>query len=185
MMELKPADVIMSRGRGIFSESIRIATREQGEKRSIVNHVGIIESGGTLKSATVIESLASGTQRTSLSRYAKASGDFVTIWRLTSLTDQERGMIVRKAQTYIGKRYGWGMIAASALDWIIGSRWHFRGMIKPQEQIVCSSVVGMSYAEIGYSFLPAHKERADTISPDDIWDKIAGDLTKWLPVGVI
>lgn len=55
--ELLPGDVFMTRGQGFVSRAIRIFTRTIGEKRTRVNHVGIIVSAGILKTSKEVEAL--------------------------------------------------------------------------------------------------------------------------------
>ena len=54
---LKKGDVFLTRGDGFISRAIRFFTREIGEKRTKVNHVGLVVQGGKLKNAIVVEAL--------------------------------------------------------------------------------------------------------------------------------
>jgi hypothetical protein len=46
-VRLEPGDIFFTRGSGLLSRAIRVCTRSFGEKRSKVNHVGVVvEAGG-------------------------------------------------------------------------------------------------------------------------------------------
>jgi len=50
---LKPGDIFFTRGPGLFSRAIRFFTRSIGEKRSKVNHVGVVVEEGGIQTAVV------------------------------------------------------------------------------------------------------------------------------------
>lgn len=54
---LKPGDVFLTRGTGLLSGLIRVCTQSFGEKRSKVNHVGVVVQEGDVRNAVVVEAL--------------------------------------------------------------------------------------------------------------------------------
>lgn len=181
-MILKPGDVILTRGQTLIAQAILLGETEPGESKTIVNHAGIISVGGTAQQARVIESLARGTVERPLSAYRRADADSVAIYRLQPLTDDQASAIVAVARRYVGRPYGWLRILADAGDWILGSRWFFRGMVPARVAPVCSGVVACAYNAIGYRF---HDIDPAMVQPDDIWDCITTQVPPWVPVGHI
>ncbi|MCK5213048.1 MAG: hypothetical protein KAQ74_03915, partial [Dehalococcoidia bacterium] len=56
--QLKPGDVFLTRSTGLLGKLIRVCTRSFGEKRSKVNHVGIVVEAGGIQEAVVVEALS-------------------------------------------------------------------------------------------------------------------------------
>ena len=54
---LEPGDVFLTRGRSLLSLAVRVFTRKFGEKRTVVNHVGLVVEGGTMRTTKVVEAL--------------------------------------------------------------------------------------------------------------------------------
>jgi hypothetical protein len=181
-MNLLEGDLMLARGMGLSSALIRVGTREPGEAPSIVNHSGVIVVGGPVNRARLAESLPQGTVDRPLRDYRRAGADSVVIYRLQTLTDAQRAAVAAAARSYVGKRYGWLQVLADAGDWLLGSRWFFRGMLPADRNPVCSAVVALSYAVVGYRFraLPP-----TDITPDDIWDDVTCSVPPWMPVGVV
>lgn len=182
-MILAPGDVVLTRGMSVPAKLIRVGTKEPAERqKSRVNHAGIIVCGGGVNKARIVESLDSGTVERPLSAYRTVEADSATVYRLQPITDDQRAAVAHIARSYVGRDYGWAMVAAHAADWLIGSRWFFRGMIPASANPVCSGVVAIAYAAIGYRFraIPPH-----TVQPDDIWDDVTNNVPPWLPMGVL
>ena len=55
---LKPGDVFLTRGNAFISKAIRFFTCGIGEKRTRVNHVGLVVEEGDVKTAVVVEALS-------------------------------------------------------------------------------------------------------------------------------
>ena len=54
-VRLERGDIYLTRGKGLFAWLIRICTSKIGEKRSKVNHVGIVVEAGGMKEAVAVE----------------------------------------------------------------------------------------------------------------------------------
>ena len=55
---LESGDIFLTRGCGFISKAIRYITRSIGEKRTKVNHVGLVVQRGNIKTAIGVEALS-------------------------------------------------------------------------------------------------------------------------------
>jgi hypothetical protein len=115
---LSPPDIFFTRGRGLISAAIRFFTRRIGEKRSKVNHVGLIVEGGPITEAIAVEALSTVKRHGLFERYGRKRDD-VAIYRPTNLSEAEIQKIVKAAESYVGRKYGWFMLAAHFADWLL------------------------------------------------------------------
>lgn len=167
-IELKPADIFLTRGKGFIYSGIRFFTREIGESRTEVNHVGVVVEEGTLKTATVVEALSRVKRHSLGKRYGPPRTDSVAIYRAKNLTPEEINTIVNAAEDYVGYKYGYPKVLAHVLDWFLLGAYVFRRMATMDKYPVCSWVVA-------FSFLKADKHfdvEPGAATPDDIWDFI-------------
>jgi len=63
---LESGDIFLTRGCGFISKAIRFFTRSIGEKRTKVNHVGLVVQRGEVKTVIVVEALCKGVMRHTL-----------------------------------------------------------------------------------------------------------------------
>lgn len=173
-IRLEPCDIFLTKGTSFVSKAIRFLTTRFGEKRSQVNHVGIIVDGGTLHSAIAVEAL-SKVRMHALRRYAKKRKTGVAIYRPTNLTDEEKEAIVAKAKTYVDAPYGYLKIVAHLLDWGLQGAYVFRRVTKDDSYPICSWVVAHAYKAAGKSF----GVEAWAANPDHIWDFVHNETDKY------
>ena len=147
------------------SRAIRFFTRRFGESRTKVNHVGIIVEGGTLHSAIAVEALTE-VKRHALGRYAKRPGTEVAVYRPTGLTPDQIATIVAKAESYVGRDYGWVKIATHLADWALLGAYVFRRLTDDDRYPICSWVVAHAFGAADKHF----DVEPGAASPDDIWD---------------
>lgn len=151
-MKLQPGDIIIVRGRGLFSRLIRWASR--GHERVRATHVALAVS-----EATVVEALPGG-----VVERAYRSGD---VYRPLTLTQYERRRIADHARRYVGRPYGWGKIVLHALG---------LGRFATLDRYpICSWIVASAYASEGYTFGVSHRGA----TPDDIEDFVAARPDKY------
>lgn len=162
---LLPCDVFLTKGWGPISRAIRFFTRHVGEKRTMVNHVGIIVEPGSLNSAIAVEALTT-VKRHPLGRYAKQPSTAVAVYRPINLTDEEAAAIVAKAESYVGRSYGWPKIATHLADWALLGAYVFRRLTDDDRYPICSWVVAHAFAAAGKTF----DVEPGAANPDDIWD---------------
>lgn len=161
---LIPGDVFFTQGTSWFSRAIRFFTRLPGEPPTLVNHVGVIVSSGY--APWEVEALSRVRRRQLRVAYGGKRMN-VAIYRMDmSRTSQEK--IMRKADSYVGRKYGYGKIVAHFLDWCIGGQYFFRRLAQMDNYPICSWVVAYAYQEAGFSF----GLDPSSASPDDIWDYV-------------
>lgn len=165
-VQLVPGDVFMTRGQGLFSRLIRFGTRRFGERRTKVNHVGLIVVGGTIDEAIAVEALST-VKRHGFARYRGTSTD-IAVYRPSDLTDEELQTIVAAAEGYVGRKYGYLKIAGHFLDWMLQGAYVFRRLTNNDDYPICSWVVAHAFLKAGKDF----GVEAGAASPDDISDFI-------------
>lgn len=169
-MTLKPGDIFFTHGEAGISKAIRWFSRSPGEPPTKANHVGIVVVGGRLSDAVVVEALSSVKRWTLLDNYA-GKKDTVSIWRPINLKKNEREKIVKKAESYVGRRYGWGKIALHAFGL---QRW-----AKLDKWPICSYLVGVAYGAADKHFGSIDNNELD---PDDILDFCESHRDKYTEV---
>jgi cell wall-associated NlpC family hydrolase len=163
---LQPGDVFLTRGTSLFSRLIRVCTRSLGERRSKVNHVGVVVEGGGIPDAVVVEALIKVREHKLWKQYGPPKKDHVAVYRATNLTPEDVAVIVAEAVEQVGRPYGFGKIIAHFLDWLLTGAYFFRRLTSSGNYPICSWLVAHAYAEAGYTF-GTDPGAAD---PDDIWD---------------
>jgi hypothetical protein len=174
MERYKSGDIVLTQGTGLISKLIRKFTRDKYESITKVNHVGIVVEGGDDKDVVIVEALTGVKKHTMWSQYA-LTGDKVAIYRSLDLSEKERNAIVNKAEMYVGRQYGYFKIVAHLFDWALGGRYVFRRIAAMDNYPICSWVVAQSYATVGKNF----GVEAGAASPDDIWDHIQKNKSKY------
>ena len=160
MVTLEPGDIVLTRGSAFFSRLIRKLTRSEGEAPTIVNHSGIM-----VTSEDVVESLSRTLNRKFWDVYPEKNKVYVV--RKLALSEEHREIVIKKALSYVGAKYGWLKILAHGLDRLVfRNRYVVRRLAFMDNYPICSWVVAYAYFEVGLSF-GVHPNEA---SPDDIWD---------------
>lgn len=150
-------DVVLFRSSGLIAKLIRWVTRDKGEPKTIVSHVGIMVS-----ETEIVESKTK-TVKHAFTPPAKNCW----VYRKSDLTEEQRGIIVAKALEYVGDSYGWLKILAHAADHLLfRDRYVMRRLCRLDRYPICSWLVAYAYAKIGYQF----KVPPWAATPDDIWD---------------
>jgi len=162
---LEPGDVVLTRSRGIVGWFIRLFTRHIGESRTKASHTGIIVAAGSLQTAVIVEALSTVQRHRLWDRYASRSHE-VAVYRPLNLSEAETAAIVAKAETYVGRKYGYLKIFAHWLDWLLQGAYVFRRLANQDRYPICSWVVAHAFGAAGKDFGVA----AGAATPDDIWD---------------
>lgn len=163
---LQPGDIFLTRGTSLVSRLIRLCTRHVGESRTKVNHVGLVVEGGPLDSALVVEALGLVSRHRLWERYALRRRTAVAVYRPIGLEPEAIERIVRRAESYVGREYGYAMILAHLADWLLLGSYVFRRLAGSDAYPICSWVVAHAFAAGGQGFGVEPGEA----SPDDIWD---------------
>jgi hypothetical protein len=174
---LAPGDVVLTRSGGIVGWAIRLFTRRIGESRTKASHTGIIVEGGPLDRAVVVEALATVKRHRLWERYGRGSHE-VAVFRPLNLTDADLAKVVAKADTYVGRRYGYLKILAHWLDWLLQGAYVFRRLARQDRYPICSWVVAHAFAAAGKHF----GVEPGAATPDDIWDFVTGHPDRYREV---
>ncbi|MBA7517704.1 hypothetical protein ES705_09758 [subsurface metagenome] len=184
---LEAGDIFLTRGSSFISRAIRFFTRSIGEKRTKVNHVGLVVQRGKFKTAIAVEALCKVMCHKLWTQYGPPRKDCVAVYRATNLTAEQVKDIVVEAEKQVGKKYGFLMIAAHFKDWLLGRMvgwlfgWQFsdvyllRRFISGNKYPICSWVVADAFAEVGKDF----GVKVGMATPDDIWDFIQNNPDKY------
>lgn len=164
MAELQAGDVVLVRGISLVDRLIRWVIRKPGEPPTVINHVGVM-----VDSSTVVESLSRTVARDFNEAYPPKKGCKVYVTRLKSVTEHQKAAVAKKAEEYVGRKYGWLKILAHALDDLVfRDRYVVRRLLFMDNYPICSWLVAHAYQAAGLSFgVPA-----DEADPDQIWDWI-------------
>ncbi len=176
-LELEPCDIFLTKGDSFVSKAIRFFSRSFGEKRTEVNHVGIIVESGSVHSAIAVEAL-SKVKRHPLGRYGNKPKTEVAVFRPINLTDEEKAAVVAKAESYVDRPYGWPKIVTHLLDWGLNGAYVFRRLTNKDDYPICSWVVAFAYLAAGKDF----GVKAGAANPDDIWDFVRRNPDKYVQV---
>jgi hypothetical protein len=174
---LLPGDVVLTRSGGIVGCFIRLFTRHIGESRTKASHTGIIVEAGPLQAAVIIEALSTVQRHRLWERYASGAHE-VAVFRPINLTDAEIAAIVAKAETYVGRKYGYLKIFAHWLDWLLQGAYVFRRLANQDRYPICSWVVAHAFGAAGKDFgvVPG------AATPDDIWDFVTTNPDRYREV---
>lgn len=167
---LAPGDVVLTRSGGIVGWAIRLFTRSIGESRTKASHTGIIVEGGPLDGAIIVEALSKVKRHRLWDRYAGRNHE-VAVFRPLNLTPGELTKVIAKAETYVGRRYGYLKILAHWLDWVLQGAYVFRRLAAQDRYPICSWVVAYAFAEADKHF----DVEPGAATPDDIWDFVTGN----------
>jgi len=163
---LRPGDIFFTRGPGLFSRAIRFFTRSIGEKRSRVNHLGVVAEEGSIRTAVVVEALIRVRKHCLWKRYGRSKKQQIAVYRAKNLGPQQVKIIVSEANDEVGRWYGFGKIIAHFLDWFLNGVNFFRRLETDPRYPICSSLVAQCYSKAGKHFGVAD----GAANPDDIWD---------------
>ena len=171
---LYPGDIFLTRGTNLMSRLIRRFTRNHGESRTMVNHVGLVVSHGGTASSEIVEALTT-VRRRRFSVYRNKPRHDVAVYRPTNLTTLESLHVSEHADNYVGRKYGYIKIVAHFLDWCLAGRYFFRRFAFMDNYPICSWVVAQAFAKEGYTF----GVDPGAASPDDIWDFVTNNPDKY------
>ncbi len=175
---LEPGDVFLTRGHSFVSRAIRYFTRAAGEKRTKVNHVGVVVEAGEIKTAIVVEALSRVTRHRLWEQYGPPKKDGVAVYRATNLTPEEVEIIVATAERQVGKKYGYLKIAAHFLDWLLQGVYFFRRLVPDGKYPICSWLVAHAFSKAGKHF----GVEPGAAAPDDIMDFIELNPDKYTQI---
>ena len=167
-ISIKPGDVFFTRGHSFLAKAIRFFTRSIGEKRTKVNHVGVVVEKGTMQTSIVVEALSKVYRHKLWEQYGPPSKCSVAIYRPLNINKEEINIIVTEALEQVGKKYGYFKILAHLLDWFLLGAYFFRRLTKNGNYPICSWLVAHAFSKVDKHF----GVKPSAAQPDDIWDFI-------------
>jgi pheromone shutdown protein TraB len=147
-----------------------------GEKRTRVNHVGLVVRDGEESSVVVVEALSKVKRHRLRDQYGPPRTDAVAVYRAANLTSEEARTVVATAERQVGKKYGYLKIAAHFLDWLLLGVYAFRRLVPEGKYPICSWLVAYSFSKVGKHF----GVDPGAATPDDIWDFIEGNPDRYV-----
>jgi hypothetical protein len=180
---LQPGDVMLTRSRGIVGWAIRTFTRRFGESRTKATHTGIVVESGPIQTAVIVEALSMVRRHRLWDRYAGGTSE-VAVFRPLNLSEEQIRAVVLKAESYVGRRYGYLKLIAHWADWLLQGAYVFRRLTTQDDYPICSWVVAYAFAEVGKHF----DVEPGAASPDDIWDFVTTHpeyYAEVLPLGLL
>ena len=167
-IKLKEGDIFFTKGTGFLSKAIRFCTRSIGEKRTKVNHVGIVVEEGYVSTTVVVEALDRVMCHRLWYQYGPPDKNMIMVYRPINLTKEEITTVINAAKNQVGKKYGYIKIVAHLLDWSLFGAYAFRRLVPGKKYPICSWVVAYAFSVICRNF-GVTKEMA---TPDDILDYV-------------
>ena len=181
-----PGDVILFAGRGdLYSRVSRWIMRSPDEGPTYAVHTAqFIDAGRYIEIDMVGKVRATrDILKKRLARDLWTRRGF-EVWRLESLTPDERDAVTRQALTYVGAKFGMGKFFTHLLDGLInkltpGEVFFFRRLNHDTRYPICSWITAFSYDRaLRYRF-GVPPECAD---PDQIADWVNGRPQEWARV---
>jgi hypothetical protein len=164
-MILEPCDTFFTRSKTWLGWLIRACTRAPGEARTWAQHVGMIVEAGEGLDAIAVEALTTVERHPLRDEYGDGKTE-LAIYRPLNLTQEEKALILKRAESYVGRRYGYLKIGLHFLDWCCGGIVLFRRLGTVDRFPICSYLVAHCFQAAGKTF----GIKADAASPDDMLD---------------
>jgi hypothetical protein len=162
MQTLQAADIVLTANDKFLGKAIRFFTRSIGEPPSKVNHVGIM-----VNDIDIVEALAKTVKRSVRGAYGDGK-QWIAVYRPRDLSSPRAALVAAKAESYVGRTYGYLKIVAHTLDWFCGGAYIFRRAACMENYPMCSWLAEHAEAAGGVLFdVPL-----GAASPDDIWDSV-------------
>lgn len=181
-----PGDIILFAGRGdLYSRLSRWIMRSPGEGPTYAVHTAqFIDAGRYIEIDMVGKVRATrDILKKRLARDLWTRRGF-EVWRLESLTTDERDRVTRQALTYVGAKFGMGKFFTHLLDGLInklapGEVFFFRRLNHDTRYPICSWITAFSYDRALHYRFGVPPECAD---PDQIADWVNGRPHEWARV---
>jgi hypothetical protein len=173
-IKLQAGDIFLTRSYSFLAKAIRFFSRTIGESRTKVNHVGVVVAGGTKDDAMVVEALRRVRKGTLVGGYGNTKIE-VAIYRPLNLTTEEKRQIIEKADTYVGRKYGYVKILTHWVDWVLQGAYVARRLTKLDRYPICSFLVARSFGAANKFF----GVKPGEATPDDIWDFVTEEKEKY------
>jgi hypothetical protein len=122
---LERGDLVLTRSLGLVGWAICTFTRHFGESRTKATHTGIVVEGGPLETTVIVGALTTVKRHRLWDRYATRNSE-VAVFRPLNLTDEQITAVIIKAESYVGRKYGYAKLLAHWADWVLQGAYVFR-----------------------------------------------------------
>lgn len=161
---LEVGDVLHFQGRGWLSGAVRFFSRGRKERASWASHSAMVLRVG--EEIEIIEALWKTVIRP-ITAYKEKKSRLLVCRKPGGIDEEQKQRMVKKAEYYEGKLYGFWEIAFHALDRLVNNAYFFRRLIKDDDYPICSWLVAYVYDRVlGYRFGTS----PNAAQPDDILD---------------
>ena len=187
-MKAKRGDIFFTRGSGLLSRLIQVATTEPKEAKTWANHTGGFVASGfvvpmfdyDVPPARAIEALGKVEKNEWFHRHEKETGYQVAVFRHRTATPE---MIARRClylERHVGDSYGWWKLGFHLADRLVfRNRKVFSRLLHKDDRPICSYLEAKSWGNIGIDF-GMSPESAD---PDEMMDWCQAHPETWEWVG--
>ena len=141
---LRPCDILFVRGSSWYSRAVLWASREPGEQPSMISHVGLVDTPGTLATAEILEAVLR-VRRGTIGEFYRGKPSLLTVARPFTLSERQRKVILEKSRSMEGRAYGYGKLFLHLLDSLLGHAYLFRRLARSRMPI-CSWHLASSFA---------------------------------------
>lgn len=167
-MDFKPADIILTRGRGPLSKAILYVLRLFQDDPVNFNHVLMVCEGNLGIEAD------KKIQYVDLNKtFQKAAG--YKIIRRIDLTDKQREKIVKKAELCLGQKYGYRRLFRQLLDQLFHTNWFTKNL--KSKKYICSGLIAWAFYVVCKIKFNGISWRS--VEPDDIEDEVENESGSW------
>lgn len=161
---LKTGDVIHVQSQGLLSRLIRWFSRGWGEKKTWASHSALVLT--VAEDIEIIEALTRVTRRP-ISAYAKKKSKLLVSRIPGGLDSEQKVQVIRKAEDYHGRVYGFIKLLPHALDRLFDNKYVFRRLLWIDDYPICSWLVAYVYDRLlKYQF----GTPPNAAQPDDLLD---------------
>ena len=161
---LQTGDVIHVQSRGIISKLVRFFSRANDEEKSWASHSAMVLRAG--ENIEIIEALWTTVIRP-ITAYKGGTAKLLISRRPEEINEEQKQKMIKKAEYYKGKPYGFWEITFHALDRLLNNSYVFRRLIKDNDYPICSWLVAYVYYKVlNYKF----GTEPNAAQPDDIMD---------------
>ena len=149
---INPCDIFLIRDDNIIGKLIRFFQRTVDKLDVSVSHTGLFVG----EQCDITESICIETKR--VVKVVKFfpeyhnKNELVAIYRPINLTSLETSLIIRKAQSFVGYKYGYIKILTHFLDYFLNGKVFFRKLCKNDNSPICSWVVARAFEAVCLNF---------------------------------
>ena len=173
---IAPCDIFLIRDENLIGRLVRLFESDPDKSNISVSHTGLFVG----ETCGITEAICIETRNVvKLAKFFQEyhnKNKLVAIYRPLNLTSLESSLIIRKAQTFVGHKYGYLKILTHFLDYFLNGKVFFRKLCKDDTTPICSWVVARSFEAICLDF----GVESYAANPENIYDFCKNNPDKYL-----